>query len=170
VRLLDFISEAPLADDTFDLGRPAWQLRAACRRLGPDWFYDQQNPQPPGVHGPCPTVKIDRERMQRVCGGCPVQEDCFVFGLEGEAHGAWGGRTEQELASIRLELGIALPMAEDEYQDSAGKKRKRPPCGSNAGYQAHRRFEEEACDACRIAHNLETATRKAAKKLETTSS
>jgi hypothetical protein len=28
-----------------------------------------------------------------------------------------------------------------------------PECGTNGGYQRHRRLDEEACDACKAAHN-----------------
>lgn len=37
-------------------------------------------------------------------------------------------------------------------------------CGSSAGYQAHRRRGEEACDACRTAHSAAAYTRKQGKK------
>jgi hypothetical protein len=41
---------------------------------------------------------------------------------------------------------------------------QRPTCGRTAGYYAHRKAGERACDDCRNAYNIDQCQRRAAKK------
>lgn len=38
--------------------------------------------------------------------------------------------------------------------------RELAPCGTDAGYQTHRRSNEDACDPCLAAHNARTAAQR----------
>ncbi|MFB7057390.1 WhiB family transcriptional regulator [Streptomyces vinaceus] len=71
-----------------------WQLRAACRNLGPGRFYH-----PAGERG---EEREDRdEAAKRVCAVCPVRTACLEHALRTrEAFGVWGGLTEEERRAL----------------------------------------------------------------------
>jgi len=75
-----------------------------------------------------------------VCMSCPVRAECLEFALvEVIKVGLWGGTSERERRRLRRERGIS-------------ETRPRPPCGTTAGYSAHGRYREDACQACKDAH------------------
>lgn len=68
--------------------RPGWMRRAACRGRPADEFVLPHAP--------------SRARARRVCGGCPVREDCLAFALaDPDLMGVWGGTTERERDAMR---------------------------------------------------------------------
>ena len=70
VSLLDF-------DD-----RP-WAAYGSCRGADPDLFF-------PGPDGTA-------DEGIKVCGGCPVREECLAWALETRmSYGVWGGTTERD--------------------------------------------------------------------------
>lgn len=71
-----------------------WQLRGACRSVGPDTFFH-----PEGERGP---RKIARERAaQQVCERCSVLAQCRRYALQvREPYGVWGGLTEDTRESL----------------------------------------------------------------------
>jgi WhiB family redox-sensing transcriptional regulator len=73
--------------------RPAWQLLAACRGMGPDdWFPEQ--------HDAAAIL-----RAKAVCSGCKVRERCLEYALEAhENDGVWGGIGTKGRTSARREL------------------------------------------------------------------
>jgi WhiB family redox-sensing transcriptional regulator len=66
--------------------RPRWMNRAACRsHLGRWWF-----------------TASTRRRAIRICGHCPVRDDCLAYALNGdEQYGVWGGLTAEERRALR---------------------------------------------------------------------
>jgi WhiB family redox-sensing transcriptional regulator len=65
-----------------------WRLAAACRWSDPDLFF------PLSSSG----RSLDQvARAKEVCAGCTVRAECLAFALRtSQAHGVWGGTSEQE--------------------------------------------------------------------------
>ncbi len=98
---------------------------AACRGCDPNLFFPEHG-------GPTDDAKA-------VCMSCPVRVECLEFALQNvEKFGIWGGISERERRRLRRERGIS-------------ETRPRPPCGTTAGYSAHKRYREDACQACKEA-------------------
>jgi hypothetical protein len=77
------------------------------------------------------------EAARKVCMACMVRDQCRAANLD-QRDGVYGALT----ANARRELrGV------DDTPVTIASR-----CGSNAGYHAHRRAGEPACDACRLAH------------------
>lgn len=114
-----------------------WEDRGACRGADPALFFPER--------GQTTT------EAKAVCATCPVRQQCLAAHLH-EPEGVWGGTTPGQRRRIRVELGAT--------QARAG----RPPaaCGTDAGYQRHRRDGEQPCDECREAHTRAEAGRRAA--------
>ena len=74
-----------------------WRSAAACRDTDPDLFF------PVSESG----KSLEQvEGAKAICAGCPVRRPCLAFALgTGQAHGIWGGLTEQER---RREIASAL--------------------------------------------------------------
>ncbi|WP_225447222.1 WhiB family transcriptional regulator [Streptacidiphilus sp. PB12-B1b] len=67
-----------------------WQAGAACRGMASAVFFS-----PPGERG---SARRSREqRAQRVCGTCPVLDQCAAFAQgTDQPFGVWGGLTERQ--------------------------------------------------------------------------
>jgi WhiB family redox-sensing transcriptional regulator len=65
-----------------------WRLAAACRSADPDLFF------PLSSSG----LSLDQVALAKeVCAGCGVRAECLAFALRtNQAHGVWGGMSEQE--------------------------------------------------------------------------
>lgn len=99
---------------------------AACAGLDPNLMFPERGE--------------STAEAKAVCAGCLVRAECLEFALvEVIKHGLWGGTSERERRRLRRERGIS-------------ETRPRPPCGTTAGYAAHKRYREDACQACRDAH------------------
>ncbi|MEW2516705.1 WhiB family transcriptional regulator [Actinacidiphila alni] len=71
----------------------SWQDRAACRTVDPELFF------PVGTAGP---ARLQVQKAQRICAGCPVREVCLEYALDiGESAGVWGGASEEERRSLK---------------------------------------------------------------------
>lgn len=101
-----------------------WRNQAACAGMNPDLFYPERG--------------ATLAHAKAVCAGCPVAADCLDHALtNGERHGIWGGKSEQERGRIRRAAG------------SMGRSTRTPAkCGTEAGYTRHIRNGETACPAC----------------------
>jgi len=74
-------------------GATNWRHLAACRREDPELFF------PVGNSGP---ALVQVENAKRVCGRCPVREECLAWALEtGQDAGVWGGMSEDDRRSLR---------------------------------------------------------------------
>jgi WhiB family redox-sensing transcriptional regulator len=105
-----------------DALRPDWVDKAACKGMTALFFPEKNE---------APTADWAR----RICNTCPVQAECREYGMQ-ERFGIWGGLSEMQRRPLRKE------------------KRERfvkDQCGTVAGYQAHRRKNEEACRVCKDA-------------------
>ncbi|MDH6697916.1 WhiB family transcriptional regulator [Streptomyces sp. MAA16] len=70
-----------------------WRDHAACRTEDPELFF------PIGTSGP---AVMQAEQAKRVCGGCPVREQCLRWALDaGDCLGVWGGTDENERRALR---------------------------------------------------------------------
>jgi WhiB family transcriptional regulator, redox-sensing transcriptional regulator len=83
------------------MGAPAgdwWEL-AACRAADPEVFFP--------VPGSGAAALVDLARAKAICRSCTVCEPCLNFALDTrQAHGVWGGRSEEErrpIAAARCE-------------------------------------------------------------------
>jgi len=71
-----------------------WRMAAACRNYDRDLFF------------PVSSVGAAAERQvaeaKAVCARCSVRAECLDFALSADqAHGVWGGMSEQELHLLR---------------------------------------------------------------------
>ena len=70
-----------------------WRSAAACRSADPELFFP--------VSGFGQALKQVAD-AKAICASCPVRRQCLEFALRTrQAHGIWGGLTEDERASIR---------------------------------------------------------------------
>ncbi|MDX2592539.1 MULTISPECIES: WhiB family transcriptional regulator [Streptomyces] len=70
-----------------------WRDHAACRQEDPDLFF------PIGTTGP---AQVQAQQAKKVCGHCPVREQCLDWALDtGQSIGIWGGTTETERRALR---------------------------------------------------------------------
>ena len=98
---------------------------AACRGCDPNLFFPERG--------------VSTDEAKKVCKGCPVRAECLEFALVNvEKFGVFGGTSERERRRLRRERGIS-------------ETRPRPPCGTTAGYSAHGRYREDACQTCKDA-------------------
>lgn len=81
----------PRFGDIIGATLPAWADDAACVDADVDAFFLP--------------VGGDPRPGKRICGRCPVQEDCLKFAVEhDERYGIWGGATEVERRVLRRRL------------------------------------------------------------------
>ena len=116
-----------------------WRMQAACRGLDTSLFFPER--------GDYAAV----EAAKAVCSSCPVRVQCLVEALELPREmaeiGIWGGTSARQRRIMMK--GVKRPVA------------KPARCGTDAGYNRHRRASEDACSACREAHARAIAGRKA---------
>ncbi len=68
----------------------SWQIRANCLGLDPELFYPERG--------------LPTREAKEVCRGCVVQQDCLDFAIaNGERFGVWGGMSERERRSVRID-------------------------------------------------------------------
>jgi WhiB family transcriptional regulator, redox-sensing transcriptional regulator len=69
-----------------------WQVIAACQLVDPELFF------------PISAAGKSLEQIaeaKKVCARCPVQPECLTFAQRtGQAHGIWGGLTEEERIQV----------------------------------------------------------------------
>lgn len=70
-----------------------WRDLALCQGMDTALFF------PVSSAGP---VLVDITEAKRVCGLCPVQQQCLKWAADqGVDHGIWGGHTEAERRSLK---------------------------------------------------------------------
>lgn len=103
---------------------PQFQGAAACAEIGGDvWFPDKGE---------------SNSAAKRVCRACEAQAECLQWALDrDEDFGIWGGLSAEERRKLQ------------------GRRPGRPAGtvktiahGTEAGYKAHRRRGEQACQDC----------------------
>ena len=116
-----------------------WLQQAACRGLDPELFY--------------PERKQRTTNAKAVCADCPVRQECLDDAMANETqrwrHGIFGGLTAQERDLL-----------------VRGKKRTypRPECGTEAGYNSHRRHGEHPDQAYIDAIRIRNTERREARR------
>lgn len=130
------LHNANLVDSGFQLEPPPnWTHGALCAQVDMDVFYPEKGE--------------STKSAKQICAGCDVREQCLEYALEHiERFGVWGGLSERERRTLL------------NGRTKRGEKR-RPPCGTANAYTYHRRYGEEACQACRDAQNTYTKLRRA---------
>jgi WhiB family redox-sensing transcriptional regulator len=48
------------------------------------------------------------KEARRICGECPVREECLDHALQWETEGFWGGTSSRQRRDLRRERGIRL--------------------------------------------------------------
>jgi WhiB family redox-sensing transcriptional regulator len=78
--------------------RLEWWQSAACQEADPDMFF----PVSPAGRG-----RDEAARAKAICAACQVRRQCLQFALAThQAHGVWGGTTEEERRlSVPVEAG-----------------------------------------------------------------
>ncbi len=81
-----------MVDDTTET---AWMAEGNCRN------------HPPAVFFPSDGVGVDHAR--RICGTCPVLDQCLDYALDNRIdHGVWGGTSERERRRILKRRRISV--------------------------------------------------------------
>ncbi|MEE4489357.1 WhiB family transcriptional regulator [Streptomyces sp. BE230] len=88
------------------------------------------------------TLAVDEARAAAHCRACPLRQACADYALtNGEQRGTWGGLRAKERRRL-------LNPADQSWLDEHDRVRR--PCGSDAAYRAHRRYDE-TCEVCEAA-------------------
>jgi hypothetical protein len=67
-----------------------------CRTADPDRFFP-----PDGTRFLRGELYVERDRVERLCRGCPVRRECLAGALlRGEAYGSWGGTAQPDYQVI----------------------------------------------------------------------
>jgi WhiB family redox-sensing transcriptional regulator len=87
-----------------------WQLDGACREADPSLFYHPRNERG--------RTRDNRDHAAlHVCRRCPVVELCRDYAMRArEAHGVWGGLTEDEREVIFQRMDV---MADSDLDSAA---------------------------------------------------
>ena len=73
------------------VAEPGWRSRSACRGLPSDLFVSGEMMRPE-----------EEAAAKRVCGGCPVVDDCLTYAIVNNIRfGVWGGLTGEERRPLR---------------------------------------------------------------------
>ncbi len=84
---------------------PTWFDSAGCRHVGPHHMF--------------PTTSDGERAAKAVCAGCPVRSECRTYALaQEELHGVWGGMTEDERRTERMQAIRAGRSAADAPPDT----------------------------------------------------
>lgn len=79
------------------VGDDRWMNDAACAGQGPDVMF--------------PVTDAKQRRAARVCGGCPVRQECLRYALDNRIEwGVWGGLTEAQRRSVHRQLRHDRPL------------------------------------------------------------
>jgi WhiB family transcriptional regulator, redox-sensing transcriptional regulator len=71
----------------------AWWELAVCHTADPELFFP--------VSGSGAAAQIDMARAKVICQSCTVRDECLNYALDTrQAHGVWGGRSEEERRAI----------------------------------------------------------------------
>lgn len=62
----------------------------------------------PAVYYPKPGDNQAARIARWLCARCPVKQRCAEWAIRHEAHGHWGGLSEDDRATIRARRGIVL--------------------------------------------------------------
>jgi WhiB family transcriptional regulator, redox-sensing transcriptional regulator len=74
----------------------SWMVSARCRSHDPEQFF---------VRG-----ASQSRRAIRICGACPVREDCLRYAIDNEIEfGIWGGMTERQRRRFVRQNGLGVP-------------------------------------------------------------
>jgi WhiB family transcriptional regulator, redox-sensing transcriptional regulator len=89
-----------------------WRAVGACLSADPEIFFPVS-----GTVATAPQVAEAR----RICAGCPVRGECLDFAMRtGEAHGIWGGTTQEERSRARRAAAARRSQASWACQEPAG--------------------------------------------------
>ena len=74
----------------------SWKSKGNCNGEPPQIFY-----------------LTDSSKAKSVCKDCPVQEECFLFAIQYNEYGVWGGYTEEERRLMKVSSIVqAVPLVE----------------------------------------------------------
>jgi WhiB family transcriptional regulator, redox-sensing transcriptional regulator len=80
----------------------SWWDLAACQSADPELFF------PVTVSG---LARADIARAKAVCAGCAIRRQCLDYAIGNhEAHGVWGGTTEDERQVLVARLSMTGPI------------------------------------------------------------
>jgi len=145
-----------------EVGDLSWMVNATCRGLSPNLFHPErgdvgtQREALKICNGDQRRVKDFKTRKFHMVGAppCPVKEQCanYILSMSSaeDMCGVYGGMTHKQRQLKRRQEGT----------HHLNVTRKRPPCGTMAGYAAHLRRKEPTCDACRQQNALWKAEHK----------
>ena len=93
----------------------------ACEGKPTEWWFPEIERE---MKGPERRVIYGHADMaRRLCGICPVREECLQYSLENEPFGIWGGFDEEDRHGIRVAEGISLNRSIGGLRPSRAKER-----------------------------------------------
>lgn len=135
------VTRRPARPPTSDPLDTRFMLEAACVGTDPESYF-------PVGQGMSVTPAV-----KKVCGGCPVAEECLAYAITTDVEGWWAATTHQQRRSLRKLLGMPLrKMNMDLITGRTG-------CGTEAGHQRHIRNGEKPCPRCAGASQLRSSIR-----------
>ncbi|MFF3310531.1 WhiB family transcriptional regulator [Streptomyces sp. NPDC002952] len=120
-----------------------WELKAACRTVNPDVFFDE--------------IALAKQ----ICKACPVRDECLEAVLVREdgvkktcRKGIFAGLSGQQRWDIDKQRKQAKAASQPAKADKPKPKKKQQlaACGTRAAYQRHVRCGEPIDEACREAN------------------
>lgn len=122
--------------------RPEWFDQAACQS------YAERMGGPARDRIFFPARGETTTKARQICAECPVSDQCLEWALvTGQKYGVWAGTSERQRRVLRRERGLNV----------GGRPLTPIDHGTQAGYAAHLRRLETACDPCREAHRAYVA-------------
>lgn len=67
-----------------------------CSQVDPDMFF----PDSETMENPEQARRVARDAV-KVCSGCPYMQECFLWAIQNEQIGVWGGTTERQRNLIK---------------------------------------------------------------------
>jgi len=121
-----------------------WMTQASCKGTPPSVFHPAKGEF--GLMKQALTICNGEPKTRKKAGKppCPVREQCLAFAMSlpqsVDLVGVYGGKTHKQRLVMRREIN----------RENGGI---RPPCGTTAGFNFHRRNAEPACIDCKIAEH-----------------
>ena len=92
------------------------------------------------------------------CANCPIRHDCLNWAIHHEAHGYWGGTTEEDRHHIRRTANVTLTRPEHNANIEPVRTLA-PECGCMAAVRRHQERGEPLDTACATAERYSARKR-----------
>ena len=91
-----------------------WGKDGLCRQVETEIFF------PEGVGG---AVTAAVQKAKKVCGSCPVRQECLAWAVRtGQRYGVWGGLSQDERRELAREADVEVQRIQVVYQGRGYKQ------------------------------------------------